>query len=171
VSRYYQLVLALLAAVILQVAVAPHITIAKVVPNFVLLVVIAVALLQGSRMGTVVGFSAGLIFDLIGTGPIGVAALVFCFVGYISGSLHENMFAEGWRLPVTVAFFASLFAEGMYVLALRLIGENVSVLSALIEVVIPSSIYNGLLAVVSYSLLARILRQDKRVTTFRRIGR
>lgn len=170
-SRYYQFALTLLAAVILQLTVAPHITVAKVVPNFVLLVVIAVALLQGPCRGTVVGFLAGLTFDLIGTGPIGLAALVYCVVGYITGSLHENMFAEGWRLPVAVVFFANLSAEGLYTLALGLMGKDVSLLSALGKVIIPSSIYNSVLAVVFYSLLARILRQDKRVTTFRRIGR
>jgi len=171
VSRYYQFALALLAAVILQLALAPHITVAKVVPNFVLLVVITVALLQGQRTGIIVGFLAGLTFDLIGTGPIGLAAFVYCMVGYITGSLHENMFAEGWRLPVTVVLFANLFAEGLYTLVLGLMGEDLSLLSALGKVIIPSSIYNGVLAVIFYSLLARILRQDRRVTTFRRIGR
>jgi rod shape-determining protein MreD len=160
----------ILGAVILQVAVAPHLSIGGAVPNFLLLMVIAVALIEGPRYGTIAGFAAGLMFDLIGTGPIGPMALVLCVVGFVAGSLQENMFAEGWRLPVTVVLIASLITTLGYWIVLALAGETGSFWSALLSVMVPSALYNAVLALLTFPWLARFLRRDRAVTTFHRIG-
>jgi rod shape-determining protein MreD len=156
--------------VILQVAVAPHLAIGGAVPNFLLLLVIAVALIEGPRYGTIAGFAAGLMFDLIGTGPIGPMALVLCVVGFLVGSLQDNMFAEGWRLPVTVVLVASLVTELGYWMVLALAGEAESFWTSVISVIVPSALYNAVLALLTFPWLARFLRRDRSMTTFDRIG-
>ena len=83
-------------------------------PNFLLLVVVTLALVEGPGAGAVAGFAAGLIFDLLGVGPVGPMVLVLTVTGYLAGLLHENMFAEGWLLPLTVLAIASLGAEIAY---------------------------------------------------------
>ena len=70
----------ILLAVVLQVALAPHLSIGGAIPNFLLLAVIGVALMEGPRYGTMAGFVAGLAFDLIGTGAIGPMALVLSLI-------------------------------------------------------------------------------------------
>ncbi|MDZ4181098.1 MAG: rod shape-determining protein MreD [Coriobacteriia bacterium] len=169
-NRAFSIAAALLAAMLLQVAVAPHIAIAGVAPNFLLLVVIALALLDGPRAGTASGFAAGLAFDLLGSGPIGPAALVLCVVGWVAGSLQANMFAEGWRLPVTVAFLTSLVAEVSYAIVLAVLGAGSPLLAAFTGVMLPAAVYNGMLALFLFPVLARFLRRERRVTTFSRIG-
>lgn len=161
---------AILAAMLLQVAIAPHIAIGGIVPNMLLLVVVTLALVQGPRSGMVAGFSAGLIFDLLGTAPIGPGALVLCLVGFVAGSLQANTFAEGWTLPLVVLFIASLIAEVAYGIVLAVLGEGGAVLGAVLTVMVPGAVYNAALAVLLYPWLARFLRRDKPVTTFRRIA-
>jgi rod shape-determining protein MreD len=162
--------LAILIAAVLQVALAPHLAIGGAVPNFMLLVVIASALVEGPRVGAVTGFSAGLLFDLLGTGPIGPMALVLCLVGFAAGSLQENMFAEGWRLPVTVVFLASLVTEIAYWMVLAVAGEASAFWTTFTHVMLPSALYNGVLALLLFPWLARFLRRDRAMTTFQRIG-
>ncbi len=169
-NRFVPTTGALLTAMVVQVAVAPHLAVGGIVPNPLLLVVIALALLQGPRAGTASGFAAGFAFDLLGSGPIGLAALVLCVVGYVTGSLQTNMFAEGWRLPVTVVSIASLVAEVCYALVLAVLGAGAPFFAAFTSVMLPAAVYNGLLALLLFPLLARFLRQERRVTTFRRIG-
>lgn len=163
--------LILVAAVVAQVAIAPHLAIAGVVPNILLLVVLTLALVGGRTQGVVVGFVAGLLADLLGTGVIGVAALVFTVIGYMAGSLQENMFAEGWLLPVSVVLIASLLAEFSYALVLALLGEGAGFGMTLTRIVIPTALYTAALALVLYPFLARFLRTEQTMTTFRRIGR
>lgn len=160
----------LLVAMVLQVAIAPHFAIGGIVPNPLLLLSIAVALLEGPRAGMISGFAAGFAFDLLGSGPIGPTALVLCIVGYVTGSLQANMFAEGWKLPVTVVFIASLVAEVTYALVLAVLGTDIQFFAKFTSVILPSAVYNGLLSLMVFPVLARFLRQDDRVTTFRRIG-
>lgn len=163
-------ILAIIVAMILQVAIAPHIAIGGVVPNFLLLVVITLAFTEGPRAGSAAGFAAGLAFDLLGTGPIGPMALVLAVVGHVVGSLSANMFAEGWLMPVTIVFVASLVTEISYAIVLTALGEGGPFFSTLLRISLPSALYNGVLALLIYPWLARLLRQDQTMKTFRRLA-
>lgn len=161
---------ALFVAVVMQVAIAPNIAIGRAVPNFMLLVVVALALTEGPAAGASAGFVAGVLFDLLGSGPIGPAALVLTVVGYLAGSLSANMFAEGWRLPVTVVLIASLLAELSYGAVLAILGVGQPFWSTFLAVMLPTAVYNGVLALLAFPFLARLLRTERQMTTFRRLG-
>lgn len=160
----------LLIALLLQVALAPNIAIGGVSPNALLLAAVTVALVNGPRSGATTGFAAGLLFDLLGTAPIGAGALVFCLVGYVAGSIQENTFSEGWLVPLVIVFFASLTAEAVYVLVLAIVGEGSFSIGPLLGRAFPAALYNSGLAVLVYPWVARFLRREKPMTTFRRIA-
>ncbi len=161
---------ALVIALLLQVAVAPHLSIGGVVPNVLLLVVITLALIEGRNAGAVAGFAAGLLFDLLGGSAIGAAALVFTITGYLAGSLQEHMFAEGWLMPLTVVFVAGLSTEIAYAIVLSLVGAGSPFWTSFVWVILPAAVYNGALALLLYPWVARFLRRDHPMTTFHRIG-
>jgi rod shape-determining protein MreD len=170
VRRALPTIAALLAAAILQAGLAPYLSIGQVVPNFLLLVVITIALVEGPGPGAAVGFSAGLIFELLGSGPVGPMLLVLTLTGFLTGLMHENMFAEGWLLPLTVLAIATLSAEVAYGAILILLGADVPFWSTLLTRMIPGAVYNTALALLIYPLLARFLRQERAITTFERLG-
>lgn len=161
---------ALAVATLLQASLAPYLAIAGVVPNFILLVVVTLALVEGPVAGCTVGFVGGLIFDLLGTGPVGPMALVLCITGYLAGLLHENMFAEGWLLPITVFGIAALGSEIAYGLILSVLGAGGGFFVGFIRNMLPAAVYNTALALLVYPWLARILRRDRPMTTFRRLA-
>jgi len=169
-NKWVPTIAALVGALLLQVAVAPHLAIGGVVPNVFILVVLTLALLEGPNAGAASGFAAGLLFDLLGTGPVGAAALVLAVTGYIAGSLSEHMFAEGWLMPVTVVFIAGLSAEVAYALVLAVLGAGNPFWTSLVTVILPAAVYNGALALLLYPWLARFLRKDRPMPTFGRIG-
>jgi rod shape-determining protein MreD len=161
---------AILGATLLQVGLAPYIAIGGVVPNFLQIVVITLALVEGPVAGAVSGFAAGLIFDLLGSGPVGPAALVLCVTGYMAGLLHENMFAEGWLLPLTVLGIASLASSVAYGLLLDMLGAGGPFLLTFFTKMLPEALYSTALALLVYPWLARFLRHDRPMTTFRRLA-
>ena len=163
-------VAAIAVATLLQVGLAPYIAIAGVVPNFLLIVVVTLALVEGPSAGASAGFAAGLIFDLLGQGPVGPMALVLTLTGYFAGQLHENMFAEGWLLPLTVLSIASLSSTLAYGLLLQLLGAGGNFWVAFFTKILPEAIYDTALALLVYPWLARFLRQDRPMTTFRRLA-
>ena len=169
-NRVLPTVAAIAAASLLQIALAPYIAIGGVVPNVLLLVVVTLALVEGPAAGAAAGFGAGLIFELLGSGPIGPMVLVLTVTGYMAGLLHENMFAEGWLLPLTVMAVASLASTLAYGLMLDFLGAGGPFLLTFFTKILPEAIYDTALALLVYPWLARFLRQDRPMTTFRRLG-
>lgn len=154
----------------LQAGLAPYLAIGGVVPNFLLVVVVTLALVEGPAAGASAGFAAGLIFDLLGSGPVGPMALVLTVTGFMAGLLHENMFAEGWLLPLTVLAIASLASTLAYGLMLELLGAEGSFLVMFFTKVLPEALYDTALGLLLYPWLARFLRRDRPMTTFRRVA-
>jgi rod shape-determining protein MreD len=169
-NRVLPTIAALLAATLLQAGLAPYIAIGGVVPNFMLIVTVTLALVEGPPAGAMAGFAAGLIFDLLGSGPVGPMALVLTITGYMAGLLHENMFAEGWLLPLTVLAIASLASTLAYALLLELLGTDVPFIPMFFLKVLPEAIYDTALGLLIYPWLARFLRQDRPMKTFRRVA-
>ncbi len=161
---------AILAALIAQVMLAPHLALFGAVPSFPVLVVITLAIVEGPQAGAVSGFAAGLMLDLLGTSPVGAWALVLVIVGYLAGLLQENLFAEGWLMPFTVAIVAGVLAELSYLIVLQVIGSAPEFWRSLWTVVLPRGIYNTVLALLLYPWLARFLRSDQSMKSFRRLA-
>lgn len=93
-SRNFQALIVVAAALILQVTVANRLPLpGSVTPDLVLLAVVALALVNGSLLGLVTGFFAGLATDIVPPADhaIGRYALVYCLIGYVCGLATEEM--------------------------------------------------------------------------------
>jgi rod shape-determining protein MreD len=157
-------------ALVLQVMLAPHIAIGNIVPNILLLVVVTLSFVEGPSAGAVAGFVAGLLLDLLSTGPVGAWALVLSATGYVGGMLQENLFAEGWLAPVSVAIIAGLLADFSYLLLLTILNVGPAFWESLGRAVLPRAVYNAVLVMLAYPWLARFLRTDRSVKSFRRLA-
>lgn len=136
----------IVVALLLQLMVAPNIAIGGVVPNFLLIVIVVIAMIDGPQAGAIAGFGLGLASDLIGTGPVGPWALAFTLVGFLTGSLQRNLFAESWRLPVGIVLIASLTAQMIYGIVLLLVGSDVGFWSSFLYRMLPATLYNAAVA-------------------------
>lgn len=168
--RFWATAGAILASIVAQVVFAPHLALFGAVPSFPVLVVITLAIVEGPEAGAVSGFGAGLALDLLGSAPVGVWALVLVVVGYVAGLLQENLFAEGWLMPFTVAIVAGLLAEFAYLLVLLVLGAGPDFWRSVWTVVLPRGVYNTVLALLLYPWLARFLRSDRSMKSFRRFA-
>ena len=97
----------LVTALLLQVAVAPWLTIAGVQVDLLLLVGIAAGLAGGPERGARVGFVAGILWDLVVAGPFGLSALTYCLAGYFVGSAQRSVVGPTWWAPIPGAALAA----------------------------------------------------------------
>ena len=96
-------------------------------PDLVCVVVVSIALLRGPELGALAGFGAGLALDALTWQPLGLAALVYCLVGYSAGSLGERLSDHAPLSPLIVVAIESLLARvGLAVLGF-LLGSALSV--------------------------------------------
>jgi rod shape-determining protein MreD len=149
---------ALWAAVIFTAALAATTAVLGGSPDVVCIVVVSIALLRGPEAGALAGFCAGLGVDALTWQPLGLAALVYCLIGYGSGRIGEQLPDRAPVSPLLVIAVASLAARiGLVVLGF-LLGSELAVPAGATLGMIPSAALNVLIAIPLYPLLRRGLR-------------
>ena len=99
--RVGRVALLLVMTVIVQVALFPHLRLAGRVPDLGLVVAVAVAFDHGPEAGAIVGFLAGLGFDLFLETPLGLTALAYALTAYAVGVLQGGVLrTPRWFTPV-----------------------------------------------------------------------
>ncbi|HQR79368.1 MAG TPA: hypothetical protein PLT68_04030 [Actinomycetota bacterium] len=96
--------LMVIAAFVVQTAVLPAVGVPVTVPA-VLATVAVLAVAWGRRSGALIGFGAGLLLDLTGTGVLGVGALVGCLLGAAAGLVPVGRWrwsGAGWVVLLVV---------------------------------------------------------------------
>ncbi|MFC0038598.1 rod shape-determining protein MreD [Actinomadura rayongensis] len=124
-GRHLTAALVLVVALVLQVSVANRLPLpGAVTPDLVLLTVVALALVNGSLTGVVVGFCAGLAADIIPPADhtIGRYALVYCIIGYVCGMASAEMDRKS-VVPFLAVAVGALAGTTVYALTGALLGD------------------------------------------------
>ncbi|CAN5903878.1 hypothetical protein BH20ACT6_BH20ACT6_07120 [soil metagenome] len=122
-----------LLTVTVQVGLFAQLSIAGVVPDLALLLVVAAAIVRGPAYGTVLGLLAGLAMDLAppADGVAGRWALALALAGWLAGQARGDARQSAFATVVTVAV-ASLAATSIYALTGLVLSEpGISVASTL----------------------------------------
>jgi rod shape-determining protein MreD len=153
--------LAILAvvAVILQEAAVAQITIFGTSADLTPLVVMSVGLLAGSVPGAIMGFSTGLLVDLVLFQTLGVTSLLYIAIGYWSGRLLELRDPAHGLVPMGVGAAATAFAGlGMAVIQF-LLGVDAPVSWLLLQQILVTTLVNTLIVLPVYAVVRRVLRR------------
>ena len=93
-------------------------------PDLLWLLPISAALLDGPETGAIVGFWAGLAFDLVLPTPFGLSALVGCLLGYVTGSLAAPVDPRATWLKPVAALAGSVGADMLFAVLGAILGEQ-----------------------------------------------
>jgi rod shape-determining protein MreD len=93
-------------------------------PDLLWLLPITAALLDGPETGAIVGFWAGLAFDLVLPTPFGLSALVGCLLGYATGSLTAAADPRAAWLKPVAALTGSVAADMLFAVLGAVLGQQ-----------------------------------------------
>jgi rod shape-determining protein MreD len=93
-------------------------------PDLLWLLPITAALLDGPETGAIVGFWAGLTFDLVLPTPFGLSALVGCVLGYAVGSLTTAADPRATWLRPVAAVAGSIAADMLFAVLGAILGQG-----------------------------------------------
>ena len=146
------------ATVVIQQAAISQISVFGVSADLGPLVVMSVGLLAGSMAGAIMGFSAGLLVDIVLFQTLGVTSLLYIVIGYWSGRLREVRDPSHGLVPVALGAAATAVAGiGMAVIQF-LLGVDAPVSLLLAQQIFLTVLVNTLIALPVYAVVRRILR-------------
>ena len=133
-------------ALILQVAIFPHLAWEGIVPNFCLLVVVAAALVRGPSFAATLGFFAGLLLDLAPPADhvAGRWALALVVVGYVAGMMRQDTRPSASTVVATVAV-SSFVGTSVYALTGVVLGDGAAGSGDLFRVIVVALLWDVLL--------------------------
>lgn len=112
------------AALTVQLGVAPSLGLFGVQGDLLLLVAVAAGMAAGADRGAILGFAAGLSYDLMLQTPFGLSALTYAIVAYLVGGLQDSVLRASWWIPVGTAMVASAVGVILYGVIGTVLGEE-----------------------------------------------
>lgn len=154
--RKIVLAVLILTAFLLQTTVFQFFTVASVAPNLLLLLTSSFGLMRGKKEGLWVGFFCGLAIDLFYGNLFGFYALLYMYMGYMSGFFCKVFYDEDIKVPmVLIAVSDLVYSILVYVLQF-LLRVRLDFGVYLKHIILPEMLYTMILSLVVYRLLFRI---------------
>lgn len=138
-----------LLAVLLQLIVAPWLTIQDIKPDFPLVLILFVAILFGRVYGQLYGFGFGLIVDLIGIGSfLGLSALAKTIAGFLAGYLKDKRSRlNGFTFYTFVCFI--IFIHYLVFFLINFHSAEYPVQFIVFRYILPDTLYTAVFFIVS----------------------
>lgn len=141
---------------LLQTSIFPFFSLSGVVPNIILLLVVSIAMINGSVSAMIVGFICGLLIDIMYGGLLGVYAFLYMFLGYINGYFHVVFFAQKGPLPLILVFINDFIYNLIIYFIFFLPQKKVHFLFYLKKNILPELIYTTVISIIMYQVFLKI---------------
>jgi rod shape-determining protein MreD len=159
-----------LVALVLQVTLFSRFSYEGARPDVMVLLAILAGYQLGPERGAIVGFAAGMSFDIVLSTPLGLSAFVYTIVGYTVGAATSGMVRTSkWAVPL-VAAVGSAAAMVLYALVGAVLGEPTLSGPSLASIVVLVAVVNAALSPLASRAIAWVKTddRDRRQTFFAR---
>ncbi|MCH5272156.1 MAG: rod shape-determining protein MreD [Lachnospiraceae bacterium] len=151
--RIVIVLLQLLLCFLLQSTVMPAFSLAGVVPDLLLILVIAVAYTRGRIAGMLTGLAAGLLTDACFGDLVGLCALFYLCIGYAAGFARKIYDERDYMLPMLMMIAGEFLYSFAYYVTRFLLRSRTEFGYYFIHLILPRIVYTVLAAAVLYPLL------------------
>jgi rod shape-determining protein MreD len=101
--------------ILVQTTILDYIKIKGIKPNLILIYIICMSILEGSKGGAVIGFLAGLLQDVVSGKILGLYSLFSMYLGAIVGFASKKLYKDNILVVVVFTFFLTVSYEcGIY---------------------------------------------------------
>ncbi len=135
-------------------------------PDFTIMLIVSYSIMRGSVYGGFIGLFSGLLNDLFYGMAFGINSLSYMLTGYIIGQSKENVFKDSLIPPFIFNVIGVFIYQSLFYIISYLSKINISYIQALLSMIIPQSIYNGILGVIVYKYIYKLDEKafmDKRI--------
>ncbi|MCR5584347.1 MAG: rod shape-determining protein MreD [Lachnospiraceae bacterium] len=150
--RYIVYFAEIILCYLLQTSVFSYFRVSGVVPDCILILIIAIAYTKGQKQAIVTGFFSGLLLDLLFAETIGVCALIYMFTGFLAGYSNRVFEPRNIWLPAVMIFSGELFYSICYYITGFFLMGKTSLGAYIVNTIFPRALYTLIVAVLFYPL-------------------
>ncbi|HWP32756.1 MAG TPA: rod shape-determining protein MreD [Solirubrobacterales bacterium] len=147
-----------LAGVLLQLSFFSRVELFHTSPDILPALVACLALLGGSMLGALSGFSIGFLVDCLLVEALGISSLVLLGIGYFAGLYRERFEIHSSLVPALLCMGLTLLAELGFAAVQLLLGIDAPVSTLVIRDMLLKSVYAFFLGWPLYLVVRRLLR-------------
>lgn len=141
---------------LMQTTIFPHLELAGVVPNFLVILTTSFGLMRGTKYGMGVGFTCGLVVDFFSGSLFGIYILIYLYIGFLSGLFKKLFYGDDLKLPLaligTCDIVYGLIIYGIWFLVRKQFAFGYY----FIHVIMPEAVYTVLVSIFLYYIILKI---------------
>ncbi len=131
-------------------------------PAVVIVVVLACARYLDPEPAILLGFTGGMLLDLLGGEPLGLWAMAYTVVVYVAFRFKDR--AEDGPVMLAVGVFGlTLLANALFVVVGTLFGERFFTSADVIKNMVVPAFYNLFIAALAFPIITRLIGDRRRV--------
>lgn len=128
-------------------------TIAGVMPNILIILMLYIGLYMGRRMGIIYGIIFGIFIDIWIGKTIGLTSIALALVGVVSGMLDKTFSKDSRLIIILMGIISTIIYEVvLYFMQYIAFGINVEIIS-FIKTLLIEVIYNVIIIIILYPLI------------------
>ena len=150
---HISLVITFIVIYFLQTNFFSHFTIAGVMPNMLVILMLYIGLYAGRTMGVIYGIIYGIFLDIWVGKNLGLTSIALALIGLIGGIFDKTLSKDN-RITVLLmgAVCTIIYEVVLYFMQYMMLGINVEILN-FIKILVIEVIYNILLIIILYPLI------------------
>ena len=146
----------ILICFLLQSTVISRISIGSITPNLILILCISMGLMRGRKSGMWTGFFCGFLVDMFYGSVFGFYALIYMYIGFLSGYAHRICYDDDVKVPIFLAGAGDIL-YGLAVYALQfLLRGRLGLGTYLSRIILPETFYTIILTLIVYRVFYHI---------------
>ena len=152
IIRALAVIIQVILLYVFQTSAFTSFALAGVVPNLLIVPVVAVAFMRGSNKGMLTGFFCGILVDLTYSSFIGLFALMYMLIGYLTGFAVKIYDENDYTLPVILISLSELLYNLMYYIFFYFLNGKLNFGFYFFRFMVPKVIYTVLISILLYRL-------------------
>lgn len=158
IKYFFSLAAMVVVAFLLQTSIFSRLKLAGVAPNFMIILTTSWGLLRGRKQGMALGAVCGLILDFFSGYYLGIFALIFLYIGYLSGVFRKNFFGDDLKLPLLLIGINDILYGIVIYCLYFLLRQKYAFGFYFMNIIMPEAVYTILVSLFAYYLIHKVNR-------------
>lgn len=152
---HISLIITFIAIYLLQTIFFSHFTIAGIMPNIFVILMLYIGLYMGRTMGVIYGIIYGIFIDIWIGKNLGLTSISLALIGVISG-IFDKTLSKDSRITVLLmgAACTIIYEVALYLMQYMVLGINIEIFE-FAKILLVEVIYNILLIIILYPLMKK----------------